>query len=369
MSGGDDISRETVQGEARPPAAAGRASDVPERALLLPPRAVEIRKCGLVSRLQHQREDRFKARGIPEVRWETRQERRVRLVKAGVWGSFTDFRERLLRAGVKQVVAARISGWMYAPGAGPMPTGDRMVEAADEMVKVLEAGGDVMAAIERVRGGPVGPGREVGGLPATKKSLPEMAHGAGARAKKRGRPPQVKREVGEAAAQTTAAGVPVSPVEGAVVGTAAPLAAESPTKPTLTALAPGVDPAYLRLVVAGQAAEGKRASQRQEVEWVMANLLVPLELISAEGVPSTAAVSLLAWARETASNRAEFVVKHYGKIIPTKGPEEDGAVRFTDDDRRIGELLAEFDRQVGRTAESEVCDAQDAGVLPGAEGH
>ncbi len=91
-----------------------------------------------------------------------------------------------------------------------------------------------------------------------------------------------------------------------------------------------------------ETAKGLEASEQTVVRWVADNLVMPLESIDLDLVPSPTAVSMLAFARSAGGGR-DFWNGLYAKLIPSRSQLE-AASRFSDDGRDIHKMLDECDR-------------------------
>lgn len=78
------------------------------------------------------------------------------------------------------------------------------------------------------------------------------------------------------------------------------------------------------------------------IEWVSANLDEPVEDIHPLDIPSRAALSLLRTARSSAKARADFMDKHWSKIVPSKA-ELGNAGNSADKHATQHRMLDEFD--------------------------
>lgn len=112
--------------------------------------------------------------------------------------------------------------------------------------------------------------------------------------------------------------------------------------PVLDEIRRGVSPDYLPLL---NASVGKTSTRVDEIEWVHANLLLPLHRIDMASVPGPGAVTLLEWAHANGNNRATFVTQVYAKVVTKEKPPEDDE-RLTEDGRTNDEVLADFERQL-----------------------
>lgn len=108
---------------------------------------------------------------------------------------------------------------------------------------------------------------------------------------------------------------------------------------------------YERLIrlVLGRDSEAKPAGKLAQIDWVLANLDVPLDEILAEGVPDTGAVALLKWARGSSAMRTEFITKIYVKTVPTRSQITADADTLEDDGRSVDRLIRDFKRERGRS--------------------
>ena len=139
----------------------------------------------------------------------------------------------------------------------------------------------------------------------------------------------VRRKVGDAVERSG---------NNAAAGAAA--GADEAASNTVTQLGGDIDEAYLPLIQAGI---GRNADMRARVEWVLANLLLPVEQIDRNGVPDCAAVTLLEWARSSTMARTEFMSKFALKLTPNKAEDKE-AESLEDDGRELEELLEQFQR-------------------------
>jgi len=89
-------------------------------------------------------------------------------------------------------------------------------------------------------------------------------------------------------------------------------------------------------------AKDRRAATIEEVKWVANNMMIPLDQIDPEQIPSPAAVGMLKWAR-TPGGEGIFFKDTYGRLIPTRNMLEAGS-KYTDDGREQFFLIQRLER-------------------------
>jgi len=292
---------------------------------------------------------------------ESKKDRQLRLKAAGEWKLFVAFRT-LLQMHMPEKDAERWSNQVFlADSSGPHPTQETLHVHVEEVLKQHEAekrsgrvprgrkgakvkpyrppaeiaatttGRSPVSPLESATQRDASPSSTAVSAPSPGKSSTEMSPTP---------PPEVAESM-PAAATASAEATPEA-VAGASQeanggnGVVAPPA--SPVFSSRSEVAPSVDPAYAHLL---QAAKGRRASVKQEVEWVMENRLVAPSRIDDETVPSANAVSLLEWVQQCPENANDFLLRMYSKMVPTR-PEDDSNTKFDDDGRSVRQLLAEF---------------------------
>lgn len=84
-------------------------------------------------------------------------------------------------------------------------------------------------------------------------------------------------------------------------------------------------------------AKGRRASAEEVANWVMDNLVLPLDSIDFDGIPSPAAVAILRQVREDEKIREKYMTQVFTTMLRSSlGSEGDGASR----DGKMQELIA-----------------------------
>lgn len=84
--------------------------------------------------------------------------------------------------------------------------------------------------------------------------------------------------------------------------------------------------------------DNKKAHTRQQVEWVAQHLDVPPGSVNAAAIPNRSALSLLRWARSSASNRDDFFKNIWTKLLPNRSV-SDADGRLQDDGRQVIGLI------------------------------
>jgi hypothetical protein len=99
----------------------------------------------------------------------------------------------------------------------------------------------------------------------------------------------------------------------------------------------------------------RSASELEEIRWVVANYLMPVQRIKPDDVPSSAALCILSWVQASSSNFGDFLRSNYVKIIPDKRDIE-YQNRFQDTGQDLA-LIEEFEREFARTMEAAKAEA------------
>ena len=278
---------------------------------------------------------------------ESKKDRQLRLKAAGEWKLFVAFRT-LLQMHMPEKDAERWSNQVFlADSPGPHPTQENISVHVEEVLKQHEAEKRSGRVPRGRKGAKVKPYRPPETVTASiskgcesPSSRVSTTTNAGSTEMSPTPPPEVAESM-PAAATASAEATPevaAGASQGATGGNGVVAPPASPVFSSRSEVAPRVDPAYAHLL---QAAKGRRASVKQEVEWVMENRLVAPSRIDDETVPSANAVSLLEWVQQCPENANDFLLRMYSKMVPTR-PEDDSNTKFDDDGRSVRQLLAEF---------------------------
>lgn len=100
-----------------------------------------------------------------------------------------------------------------------------------------------------------------------------------------------------------------------------------------------------------QIPDERRATEVEIVRWVFQNWPVPWDQIDPESVPCRGALSLLCFAKASATNYSTFLT-HWAKIMPNK-TQMLTSNRFADDERQNFDLLDAFDASLKQQREKQ----------------